>query len=764
MKRITAFLIVFCFLLPVFGCGAPKGSALDSIRTYRDISGVTAEEIAAVEALKNGRNRLAGREKFTYGALLSTEAFEMPDGSHSGFTVKLCGLLTELFGIPFELKLYGDDWDGLMADLNDTEGGALDFTGELTPTAERALTYKMTMPVAERMLRIFTHRDSNKIQTESDVGGLKLGFLKDTATADEIKRVYHMSFTAAEDIENYDEAAHRLELGVADPAHPDAIDAFVEEATADPAFEGYGFVRSAVFFPLVHAPVSIATANPSLSPVISALNKYLAFGGIDKLHDFYLQGDFEYSKQKLRRSFTEEEKAYLADVTARGGSVPVGFEHDNYPVSFYNEKDRAFQGMATDVLGEIGKLTDIKFSPANEKNTTFKEILQKVKTGEYPMAEQLLYERDREEFFIWSKVPYGSCQYAFISKADYPDLASFQIVRARVGMMESSQKVTIYKEFFPDIENYTLYPTQNACMDALEKGEIDLFFASEYSLLIMSHYREKSGFKVNLRLNTAMKSNFGFNKNETVLCGIVDKAQAFVDVEDIENSWTGRTFDYSKKFSDLRAALMAGFSGVLLLILGVTSFLFVRNLRLGRKLKEAANTDALTGICNRHYFMEQAVIQIDRARRTGDECFMIMYDLDHFKRVNDHHGHQAGDKVLKDIAQRVKKAVRPYDLFGRYGGEEFIILMVGIGQDAILGAVERIRQEICRAPVEFEGKRIPVTASFGIACVASESDLIAAVKVADEALYQAKHEGRNRTVFREEPRNGMSTPKANAFA
>ena len=104
---------------------------------------------------------------------------------------------------------------------------------------------------------------------------------------------------------------------------------------------------------------------------------------------------------------------------------------------------------------------------------------------------------------------------------------------------------------------------------------------------------------------------------------------------------------------------------------------------------------------------------------------------------------------MKETAARVKKAIRPYDIFGRYGGEEFIILMADIKKDDVIKAAERMRKDIHNTPMEFDGKKITVSASFGIAYAAPPNDIERATKYADEALYQAKNSGRNKTVFYE---------------
>ncbi|MCL2155879.1 MAG: GGDEF domain-containing protein [Leptospirales bacterium] len=730
MKRVF-FLFVISILFFAECDTAKKGiPPHNSIKTYMDIPGVTDEEISAIEALKSGK------AKFSYGALLSTEAFLLPDGTCTGYTAELCKFMSELFGINFDLKIY--KWNELVKKLDSRE---IDFTGELAPVEERMQTYGMSLPIAERMLRIFTHVNSEKIKTEVDISGLKIGFLQGSLTAESIRRKsYPITFDCI-DVKDYKTAAEMIKSG--------KIDAFVDESVVDILFEEYDFIRSSIFFSMVHDAVSLTTANPELKPVISVLNKYIVSGGVDKLYELYTESNFEYVKYKLNKMFTEEEKAYIDSFVQRRAAVPVAFEHDNYPVNFYNLKEDKFQGIAVDVLAEIGRLTGIRFEPAASKDTTWAEIYEKLITGEVPMAAQLLHSEQRRNHFIWSAVPYASSYYAIMSKSDYPKLAVYQVGRETVGVMKQSGKKDIYLELFSEYNNLKEYDTQDDCLDALERGEIDLLMASEYNLLTQTNYREKSGFKINIKLNLPMNSHFGFNKKERILCSIIDKAQQFVQTEEIELNWTGRLFDYSKKLSQQRTFYLTLFLIIMFFVLTVIVFVLIKNVRLGKRLKQIASHDSLTHIFNRRYFMEQAAVQISRTFRLGNDCFISIFDLDHFKSINDKYGHLAGDKVLIEIALRIKKTIRPYDLFGRYGGEEFILLMLDINKENVINSIERIRQAICGTPVEFEGKELPVSASFGIAPITKTNDLTMAIKCADEALYQAKKEGRNRAVFYE---------------
>ena len=172
---------------------------------------------------------------------------------------------------------------------------------------------------------------------------------------------------------------------------------------------------------------------------------------------------------------------------------------------------------------------------------------------------------------------------------------------------------------------------------------------------------------------------------------------------------------------------------------------------LTKKLEEIAYRDSLTGISNRQHFMNLASAQFERMKRNSGNSFIIMFDIDYFKKVNDTYGHIVGDKVLKCLAEKVNREIRPYDIFGRYGGEEFILFVSDISEEDIKIQAERIREAICCSPMVFEEAALTVSASFGVASVMSSDNFVDVIKLADEALYKAKADGRNRVVMADIP-------------
>ncbi|SAL61212.1 GGDEF domain-containing protein [Caballeronia arvi] len=166
------------------------------------------------------------------------------------------------------------------------------------------------------------------------------------------------------------------------------------------------------------------------------------------------------------------------------------------------------------------------------------------------------------------------------------------------------------------------------------------------------------------------------------------------------------------------------------------------------KLQEFADRDGLTGIANRRYFELRLADEFSRWQRYGGELSMLLFDLDHFKRINDDLGHLVGDTVLRVMAERVAKTVRVQDVFGRFGGEEFALLLPCTNFDDAMIVADKVRRAIGETPIDVQGARVPVTASVGAARARSgvTSSYEALINEADAALYTAKREGRNRAV------------------
>lgn len=164
-------------------------------------------------------------------------------------------------------------------------------------------------------------------------------------------------------------------------------------------------------------------------------------------------------------------------------------------------------------------------------------------------------------------------------------------------------------------------------------------------------------------------------------------------------------------------------------------------------LRNMAIMDGLTRIYNRRYFLEALDKEFDYNRRNRSGLALILFDIDHFKRINDNHGHTAGDFILKQTSQLIEREARGYDVFARYGGEEFVLMMRGGTLDAAVSLAERVRSLIANQNFRFEEMDLKITISLGVVFWSGDESFtqpLALIDIADKQLYIAKNCGRNR--------------------
>ncbi len=174
----------------------------------------------------------------------------------------------------------------------------------------------------------------------------------------------------------------------------------------------------------------------------------------------------------------------------------------------------------------------------------------------------------------------------------------------------------------------------------------------------------------------------------------------------------------------------------------------IQNARLFTEVQTLAITDPLTGLYNRRHFFDLVHREVERAGRTNQPLSVVMFDVDHFKQVNDRYGHLCGDHVLQMVANRCRSLLRSVDVLARYGGEEFVIMLPGTPLDHAQQVAERLRQHIAHTPIAIADATIQITISLGVAelNIHDQLALDGLLSHADQALYLAKQSGRNRVV------------------
>jgi len=547
---------VSAFSLILFsGCGKSSKNVdggTFAFTSYLEIPGVTNKEIDAIEAFKKRDT------SFVYGMLSTVETFETGNGEIGGFSALFCDWLSQLFGIQFKPVIY--EWGDLIAGINLKE---IDFTGEMTATDERRKTLLMTDAIAGRTVKTIRLVNSEPILKIISSRPLRCCFFENTITIKEVTSRLQGDYEIVL-VNDYYSAYQKLKTHEAD--------AFFLESSMESAFNSFSDVISEEFLPVIYSSVSLSTGNDDLWPIISVVQKALQNGSLGYLNRLYKKGESEYKRHTLYIRLSGEEKAYIQ----KHPVVSFAAEYDNYPISFYNKHEKEFQGIAYDVLMEMQALTGLTFIITNGKKTEWPELLHSLETGKVSMISDLLQTKEREGLFLWPKTAIMSDNYALISRSDYPGVRIIDMLSEKVGLMKDSAYASLFRSWFPDHKNTVEYNSSNDAFDALYRGEVDLVMANLIQLLMLTNYYERSGYKANIVFDYSSECTFGFNKNETALCSIVDKALRLIDTKGISGQWMRKTFDYRVKLARMQRLLLITAAVLLLIVLALLIFFFKR--------------------------------------------------------------------------------------------------------------------------------------------------------------------------------------------
>jgi signal transduction histidine kinase/ABC-type amino acid transport substrate-binding protein len=587
LQKLPPVLLAIILIMAVFSsCGKTAAPAPDSLNaaqspftSFRDIPGITSEEIAAIEALRKYKS-------FSYGMTLSTEAFikEKGDGVYDsdedgigGYSALFCEWLGGLFGVRFEPVICG--WSELIDKLN---SGEIDFAGNLTPSEERLKTYLMTDPIADRQYKTIQLAGSLPLDRIALTRPLRYVFAGGSVVADTVASVTDNSTYEALFVSDYEAAYRVLERG--------AADAFIGDSAVALVFDSYGSIYTADFLPLIFSPVSMTTANTEFAPVISLVTKALQSGAKPWLNHLYNEGYESYKKNKFFTQLSDDEKAYLRNTDF----VPLAARYFNYPVDFYNAYEKKWEGIVFDVLAGVEELTGLKFKVANTTTTELSDLFNMVYDGRAHIMPELIYSERRAQYVIWTKHIFLTDQLALLSRSSYPNVSVNEIPYKRVGVIANTVRAEMFRRWFPSTAHITDYTTDEIAMRALEQGEVDLVMSSKNRLLSFLNFQEISLFKANFLFNYPYESTFGFHKDQTVLCSIMDKALPLVDTYMITEQWLTKTYDYRMKLMEAQRPWLIGATVLSLAVLALILVLFFRNRNEGKRLEKIVTKQTAT--------------------------------------------------------------------------------------------------------------------------------------------------------------------------
>jgi PAS domain S-box-containing protein len=530
--------------------------------SFREIPGITGDEIKAIEELQKRGVPLI------YGTPLMTETFINEDGELGGFGVLLCDWLTDLFGIQFKTESH------VLSDvLEKLKTGEISF-GALTATEDRVKTYHMTAPIIHRSIKVMRIKGSPSPAEIVLSRPVRYVFMEGATVIDSVTAVLDPGSYEVIVARNHEIAYHMLESGEAD--------AFIGVNIAEAAFDPYGGVLTEDFLPLIVTPVSLAAEDPALAPVISVVTKALASDAYKHLTGLYRQGYNDYRKNKFLTQLSEEERAYVRNTPV----IPFAAQFMSYPVSFYSVNERKWDGIVFDIIDEMEKLTGFKFKLVNDEKTDLPELMHLLETGTAYTMPNLIQSDERRKRFIWPNAMYQSDRFALLSKRSYPNIELNDIPFQRVGYAKGSAFGDLFQNWFPDALDAKEYPSTDDAFLALEHGEVDLVMSSQSRLTALTNYYEFSDYKANYLFSVAFEASFGLNKDQTVLCSIIDKALPLIDTNRIVEQWMSRTYNIETMRLKEQRPWLLGSIALILCVLALLAVLFARSRRAGKRLEK----------------------------------------------------------------------------------------------------------------------------------------------------------------------------------
>ncbi|MCL1931744.1 MAG: PAS domain-containing protein [Treponema sp.] len=563
MKNVIILVMAVIVLL---ACArpAPQPFDINSIKTYKDIPGVTGDEINAIEEL---RKQCDIRGPLIYGTPLSTEAFVNEEGELDGFAVLFCNWLTDFLGIPFKAEFY--DLSDVLAKM---KTGEVNF-GALTTSEDRLKTYYMTAPLMHRSAKVMRIKGRPTPAEIALSRPVRYAFMEGSTLIDSVTVVLEPGSYEAVVARDHEIIYEMLESG--------ETDAYIGNNIVESAFDPYGGVVTEDFLPLTITPVSLAAEYPAFAPVISVITKALASGAYTHLTELYQRGYYDYKKNKFLSELSDEERAYARNTPV----IPFAAQFMSYPVSFYSTNEKKWDGIIFDVLDEMEKLTGFTFKLVNDEKTDLPELMHLLENGTAYVMPNLIQSDERRERFIWPNTTYLTDRFALLSKRSYPNVELNDIPFTRVGYAKGSVFGDLFQSWFPDALYAKEYPSTDDAFMAVERGEIDMVMSSQSRLTALTNYYEFSDYKANYLFSAAFDTSFGFNKDQAVLCSIIDKALPLIDTVRIVEQWMSKTYNIEAMRLRKQRPWLFGSIALVLCVLALLAVLFARSRRAGKRLE-----------------------------------------------------------------------------------------------------------------------------------------------------------------------------------
>jgi len=419
-------------------------------------------------------------------------------------------------------------------------------------------------------------------------------------------------------------------------------------------------------------------------------------------------------------------------------------------------KDGKHVGISADYMALLAQRTGLRF--ALVKTDTWQQTLNYLRSGRCQFTTMLNKTALRSEYLVFSDI-YFRAPNVLVSTREQPFLQGFDNVGERLVAIPHYYRLLEYvTEYYPETK-ILLVANEKAGLQAVAEGTADLFIGSLYSVNAHIQRKQWNNLKISGWLRPEDELRMAVIPSQTHLLPLINKTIA--EISEAEHLAIYENWNNTKVIDNTNYQLtwqVIGVAAVIVLLLSwraYASYRYNRKLSATNKellaLRETLETtveklefisqhDALTKLHNRSFF-QQLITGESRHLDQQDKLSMVMLDIDHFKLINDTHGHTAGDQILIELAKLLELQIRDTDILARWGGEEFVILCPGSSLEDAVALCERMMHAIAAHEFSYTN---PITCSFGVAEKFEAEALEACFERADKALYEAKASGRNR--------------------
>lgn len=673
------------------------------------------------------------------GASFEPFIFETQDKKASGIDRDLANLIEKKTGLKIKFKI--DQWDKVQ---HLAKIGKIDGLSSATITQDRKRIYNFTKSyLSYTAIAIVNRLNHSKIYKKEDTKDKKVaiqrgnvGFEKMAKSLKDVEIVYY---------DNMHEVLNAVVNNEVDFTILDESIYYVADKLGISDFIKTSFIvgtQNKIYFAFTkRKPLLISIFNKALN----SINK----NKIDEIKNKWFKV-IDSNTIKLN----EKEKEYLYSKS----HINICINPNWYPFEKI-EKDK-YIGMSSDFFKLFEEQTNVKFRLIKTQNWSQSlDYIRKKRCDILPLA---MKTAKRQSYLNFTK-PYIQMPLVLATKKDVAFIQELKVLKDRkIGIVKDIAFNEILRKKYPELKIVNVKNTKDG-LKKVEKGELFGFIGALASISYQFQNSMANDLKISGTFDDKWKFSVAIRKDDKTLLNIFEKLIGNINSEkrqEILNKYIAVKYEKSIDY-DLIYKILGLSVFVILIILLSNRKIRQEKQKLDRlykelkskdkklkeankKLEEISITDKLTNIYNRRKIDEFLIKEIERSKRSSNVFSLIMIDIDYFKSVNDTYGHQAGDEVLCTISSIVKQNIREVDMFGRWGGEEFLIISPNTSGENTLKYIERIRKKI--QDYKFKDMK-QQTASFGITVYKKTDSADTILKRVDTALYRAKNAGRNRVIF-----------------